>query len=230
MLSRKVYVSREAFIFFLIAVFIFGIIRMFLYFDRNLRPTILSVASARADIIATEAINSAVSEKVARNILYQDLILLEKDREGRIVMAQTNNMEVNRLMSETTMRVQETLTSLKGEKIYIPLGQALGSYLLANVGPRIPITLIPIGFVNTEIIDEFEEAGINQVRHKIYLDIHAEVEIIIPFVSQVTKVSTTVPIVDANYIGEVPDTVINLQFPSGQTAPLPPSPQLPAEP
>ena len=223
MLRRKITISREATVFILIAIFLFGMIRMFMFFDKNLRPTILSVASARADIIATEAINNAVTEEVARNILYQDLILLEKDRDGKIVMAQTNNMEVNRLMAQTTMRVQETLTSLKGETIYIPMGQALGSYLLANVGPRIPITMIPIGFVNTDIIDEFEEAGINQVRHKIYLDIHAEVEIIIPFVSQVTKVSTRVPIVDANYIGDVPDTVINLQFPSGQTTPMLPT-------
>ena len=90
----------------------------------------------------------------------------------------------------------------------------------------IPITLIPIGRVNTEIKDVFEDAGINQIRHKIYFDIHAEVEVIIPFVSQVTKVSTTVPIVDAFYPGEVPDTVINLQFPTGQTIPVP----LPTEP
>ncbi|MDW7651763.1 MAG: sporulation protein YunB [Bacillota bacterium] len=221
MFQRRLHISREAAAFFLLVVFLFAVIRIFVYFDNNLRPTILSIAGARADVIATEAINNAVSEKVARNILYQDLILLQKDREGKIILAQTNNMEVNRLMAETTMRVQDALTSLKGEKVYIPLGQALGFYLLANTGPRIPITLIPIGFVNTEIIDTFEEAGINQVRHKIYLDIHAEVEVVIPFVSEVTKVSTTVPIVDAIYPGDVPDTVINLQFPSGHTIPLP---------
>jgi sporulation protein YunB len=204
-----------------LALFIFAIIRLFVYFDHNLRPTILSVAIARADIIATEAINNAITEHVARNILYQDLILLEKNRDGGIILAQTNTMEVNRLMSTTTMRVQETLTMLRGEKIYIPLGQAFGSYLLANMGPRIPITLIPIGRVNTEINDEFVEAGINQVRHKIYVIVHAEVQVVIPFVSNEVTVSTTVPIVDAIYPGEVPDTVINLQFPAGQTLPLP---------
>lgn len=221
MLRHKSHVSRDLIFFIILALFLFSVIRLFLFFDQNLRPTILSVAAARADVIATEAINSAVSDKVARNILYKDLILLEKNRDGKIIMAQTNNMEVNRLMAETTMRVQETLATLKGEVIYIPLGQALGSYLLANYGPRIPISLVPIGFVNTNIIDTFEEAGINQVRHKIYLDIHAEVQVIIPFVSTVTKVSTTVPIVDAIYPGDVPDTVINLQFPGALTQPFP---------
>ena len=219
-LRQRGLVSREALIFFLLALFLFGILRMFILFDRTLRPTILSVAAARTDMIATEAINKAVSEKVARNILYQDLVILQKDREGKIVLAQINNMEVNRLMAETTMRVQQALTSIKGEVVYIPLGQAFGSFLLANYGPRIPITLIPIGYVNTDIIDQFEDVGINQVRHKIYLDIHAEVQVVIPFVSSVTKVSTTVPIVDAIYPGEVPDTVINLQFPDSLRQPL----------
>ncbi len=218
---RRLRFSREAMWFFILALFLFGVIRLFLVFDRNLRPTILSVAAARADIVATAAINNAVSEKVSRGILYQDLILLQRDRDGRIILAQTNSMEINRLMAETTMRVQDTLSALKGEVIYIPLGQALGSYLLANYGPRIPITLVPIGYVNTDIKDTFEEAGINQVRHKIYFDIHAEVQVVIPFVSSVTMVSTTVPIVDAIYPGDVPDTVINLQFPGGYTQPLP---------
>lgn len=220
MLRRKI-INREAIVFFFIAVFFFAVIRLFLYFDRNLRPTILSIASARADVIATEAINNAVTEKVARGILYQDLIMLEKNNDGKIIMAQVNIMEVNRLIAETTMRVQEALVALKGEKIYIPLGQALGSYLLANMGPRIPIALIPVGYVNTTLDDKFEEAGINQVRHKIYLEIYTEVQIVIPFVSKATKVTSAVPIVDAIYPGEVPDTVINLQFPGGQVLPLP---------
>jgi sporulation protein YunB len=221
MFHRRVQISREALVFFVLALFFFAVIRLFVYFDRNLRPTVLAVAIARADIIATEAINNAVTENVARNILYQDLILLEKNRDGKIILAQINTMEVNRLQSATTMRVQEALTMMQGEKIYIPLGQALGSYLLANVGPRIPITLIPVGLVNTRIIDEFEEAGINQVRHKIYVEIVAQVQVVIPFVSNETVVSTTVPIVDAIYPGEVPDTVINLQFPNSPSLPFP---------
>lgn len=146
---------------------------------------------------------------------------MERSGEGRIVMAQTNIVAVNKLLAETTLRAQEALTSLKGETIYIPAVQVLGSCLLAGLEPRIPITLIPVGFVDTTIVDRFEEAGINQVRHKIYFNIHAEVEIVIPFLSRITKVSTMIPIVDAIYPGEVPDTVINLQFPAGQSMPIP---------
>lgn len=221
MLRRRSRISREAVVFFVLAVFLFAVVRLFVYVEHNIRPTILSIASVQADKLATEAINNAINEKVVHSFLYQDLIIIEKNRDGRIVMAQTNNMEVNRLMAETTLRVQRALTDLAGVKIHIPLGQAFNSYILANVGPRIPITLTPVGLVNTNLEDRFEDAGINQVRHKIYLTIDAEMQIVIPFISSITEVSTTVPIVDAIYPGEVPDTVINLQFPNGQMVPAP---------
>lgn len=212
--KRRAGQSRRLIIFLVMATLIFLAIKGFIFIERNFRPVIVSIANVRADVLATEAINAAVSEKVARNILYKDLVLLEKDREGRVMMAQINTMEVNRLMAETTIRVQDALKAIRGEVIYIPLGQAVDSYLLANYGPRIPVRLVPIGRVNTTVIDVFESAGINQTRHKVYLEVHAEVTVVIPFVSSVVEVVTSVPLADSVYIGEVPDTVINLQFPN----------------
>jgi sporulation protein YunB len=214
--------SREARSFFLLALFVFALSRLGSFFDSNLLPAILSIAEARTNALAIRAVNEAVAEKFAGNILYQDVVILQKDQEGKIVMAQTNVREVNRLVAETTLQAQGALTALSEEKIYVPFGQALNNVFLAGLGPRIPVTLIPVGFVSTEITDTFEEAGINQVRHKLYLRIQAEVQVAIPFMSSVTHVSTTVPIVDAIYPGAVPDTVINLKFPGGGSFPLRP--------
>ncbi len=213
-------INRRQVVFFIIALLLFSTVRLFMYMEQNLRPTIIASASYYADMLATESINNAVREKIAEEMIYDNLIKLERDDSGRIIMAQINTMEVNRLMSSTTLEVQETLRALQGEIIKLPLGQALGSYILANIGPRIPVVLMPIGKVNTDIVDIFEEAGINQTRHKIYLNVEAEVQVVIPFISSATKVVTQVPIADSVYQGEVPDTVINLQFPS-DSAPFP---------
>lgn len=209
----KLAVDKRLIFFLLFSLLLFLIIRGFLAVEKNFRSVIIALAEVRADILATEAINIAISETIARDILYKDLVFLQKDREGRVVVAQVNTMEINRLIAQTTISVQNALQGLRGEAIYIPLGQALGSHLLAGHGPRIPIRMIPVGRVNTNVIDVFEEAGINQTRHKIYLDIHVEVQIIIPFVSSVVEVITVVPLTDNIYIGEVPETVINMHFP-----------------
>ncbi len=117
-------------------------------------------------------------------------------------------------MAETTLATREALLSLADIPFEIPLGEAIDSYLLATYGPKIPVKLIPFGRVNTKLIDSFEEAGINQTRHKIYLQVSAEVQIVVPLISSAVEVITSVPITDAIFVGEVPDTAINLQFPS----------------
>ncbi len=206
--------NRKMAAFLLMALMLFLFLRLLIFMEHRLRPTFLATAVYYADMVATEAINEAVYHEVAQSMLYDDLVRIQKDNTGKITMAQVNTPEVNRVMSLTTLKVQESLRSLQGEVIRLPLGQALGSYFLANLGPRIPVSLVPVGRVNTNIIDVFEEAGINQTRHKIYLDIIVEIQVVVPFVSSSTEVVTKVPIAECLYQGEVPDTVINMQFPS----------------
>ncbi len=204
--------SMLSFLILVAAVFI--VTQLFFMVEKNLRPAIIALAEIKADALATDAINLAILENVAHVIHYKDLIITTHDDQGRIVMAQLNSMEVARVMAETTIATRQALLNLEGEPFHIPLGEAMGSYILAAYGPSIPIKMIPLGRVNMELEDSFEEAGINQTRHKIYLKVQTEVQIIVPLIRESVEVITTIPVADAIYIGEVPDTVINLQWPS----------------
>lgn len=179
--------------------------------ERSLRPAILSLAELRANMLAQEAVNLAIMEKVVQGVLYEDLLSVKQDDQGKIVMVQINTVEINRIMVETTLAVQRALKAMGEEPVKIPLGEALDNYYLAAYGPRINVRLIPAGRVNTRLLDTFEDAGINQVRHKIYLDILTEVRVVIPFTSTEVDVHTTVPLADAFYPGEVPGVVIDFQ-------------------
>ncbi len=209
-------VSRGSLISYLVLVALFFIVvQGFMIIERNFRPAILAAAKMRADGLATDAISYAILEKVAGKIAYQDLIMIEKDEQGRIVMAQINPVEVNRVMAETTLATRDALQQLESEPFEIPLGEATDSYILAAYGPKIPVKMIPVSRVKTSVVDSFDQAGINQTRHKIYLEVYVEVQIVIPFVKDSVEVTATVPVADAVYIGEVPDAVFNLQFPPG---------------
>ncbi|QNO15712.1 sporulation protein YunB [Alkalicella caledoniensis] len=219
-LFRGVRIKKFRLIGFLIMIlFIYSSVRTFIFIETNLRPTIISIAEARAKVIATEAINNAIDLHIARESRYEHLIFVQKDYQGNIAMAEVNNMEIARIQTLTIMNVQDTLKRIKSEKIRIPLGQALGSEILANYGPKIPVTLVPIGTVQAGITQKFNPAGINIVSHEVGIDIEAEVQIIIPFVSSAVTVTTYTPIVTATYFGKVPDTVINL--PLGQNFEIP---------
>lgn len=209
---------KARFLFFALICFLAASI---VFIDTQLRPTLVAIAEARAKVIATQAINDAINTKIAQDIRYGLLITVHTDHSGRPAWAQLNTMEVNRIVAATTMRVQDILERLKGEVVAIPLGQALASPILANIGPRIPFTIVPVGTVNVEVTDAFEAAGINQTRHKIYLAVYTDVQIIIPFVSKSVQVHSQIPIADVTYLGDVPQTVVNLPFPisSGYSAP-----------
>ncbi len=218
-MRRRRYFRRgptgSVFSFLFLVALLFIVVQGFIIVERQFRPAILAVALIKADGLATDAINLAILENVSHRVHYRDLIMIEQDEQGRIVMAQINTMEVNKVMAETTLATREALEDLQTKPFEIPLGEAMDSFILATYGPKIPVRMVPLGRVNPELVDSFEQAGINQTRHKIYLKIHAEVQIIIPFIRDSVEVITTVPIADAIYLGDVPDTVINLQFPQG---------------
>jgi sporulation protein YunB len=199
--------------FLILAVFIFLAVRAFLFVEGNLRPTIISMAEARARQLATEAINNAIKQKIAQESRYEHLIFIQKDNQGKIIMAEVNNMEIAKIQALTTMSVQSTLEALQAQEIKIPLGQALGSEILANLGPRIPVTLVPVGTVSAEIQQTFESSGINIVSHQVGIDITARIQIVIPFFSSEISVHSFTPLATATYFGQVPETVINLPMP-----------------
>ncbi len=199
--------------FVILLLLLFLLVEGLFFLERQLRPSVISIASIKADILATSAINQAVLDEVARKMAYRELIDVEQDEQGRIVMAQLNTTEVNRLLSETTIATQDALRELEEkEPVSIPIGEAMDNYLLATYGPAIPVRLIPMGRVNTRLEDSFEEAGINQVRHKVYLEVDTEIQIIVPFVSTPVEVVTSVPIADTVYQGEVPEMVLDLDL------------------
>lgn len=205
---------RALFSFVFITLILFLILEGFIFMEKGLRPNIISIAEVRADNIATETVNMAIMEKIAGDVFYRDLILIEKDNKGKIVLAQLNTAEANRIISETVLVTLDTLKNIENMAFDIPLGEAMGSYLLATYGPRIPVRLIPAGKVSSKLHDSFEEAGINQVRHRIYLQIGTEMRIVVPFISSPVHVEVQIPIADAIYPGEVPETVVNIEFPS----------------
>ncbi|MEG6586480.1 sporulation protein YunB [Dendrosporobacter sp. 1207_IL3150] len=179
----------------------------------HLKPTLLAIAEARSRLIATEAINNVINNKVSQSIDPQTLVTVKVDSRGRVVLIQPNTMEFNKLAADTTIKVQEALKGIAEEKIAIPIGQVLGSQFLASMGPKITVTIIPIGTVQVNVIDKFEQAGINQTRHMVYLVATTDVKIVVPLVSKSVSVNTQVPIAEYVVVGEVPSTYVQFPFP-----------------
>jgi sporulation protein YunB len=186
---------------------------MLWYAEVTLRPVIYEMARIRAVKLATEAVNEAVQMKIADGgVRYNDLILIHKDSEGRIVLMQANTIKINQMAADVTLAVQKRIDRLRYENINIPMGQLTGLYILANLGPGLKVSIMPAGTVSVDVIDRFESAGVNQTRHSIYLQFETEVRIVAPLDSGEAKVATRVPVADSIIVGQVPETFLTLPW------------------
>ncbi len=201
--------------FFPLVALIIVIILAFTFWriETHLKPTLMAIAETRATRIATQAINNVINTRVSLTVDPKTLVNITLDEHGRVVLIQPNTMEFNRLAADTTMKVQDALEEITEEKINIPIGQVLGSQMLASMGPRITVTIIPVGTVQVKVVDKFEQAGINQTRHMVYLAATTQIRIVVPLVSQSVSVNTQVPIAEYVVVGEVPNTYVQIPFP-----------------
>ena len=132
------------------------------------------------------------------------------DAQGRVSMLRANTMRMNELAARTALLAEEELNSAENQFVEIPLGAALGVRFLSGFGPRLEVQILPVGAVHTSFDTEFETAGINQTRHKIFLNLRATVSLIVPTGSQLVEVTSTVPIAESIIVGEVPDSFVDV--------------------
>ncbi len=177
----------------------------------NIKPLMKNMAEAKARAIAVEAINEAVAYVIDEDVQYGDLVTILLDSNGKVAMIQANSMRMNELASKMVLTAQHNLDQLTSKQLSIPLFSLLGSQTFAGSGPMIPFKILPIGSVTTEFKTEFEACGINQTRHKIFLEAKTLVRIVIPLGADAVEVRSHVPVAESIIIGQVPDTYINVQ-------------------
>lgn len=188
-----------------------GLSAMGLMINKTINQTVMEIAQIRVTQMATEAISNAVNARIAEeNASYNDLVQIHKDSSGKIVLIQPNAVMLNKIATDTTLAAQASLIRLQEERIQIPLGQVTGIYFFANHGPRIDVSVVPQGTVEVEIVDKFEQAGINQTRHYVGLYFKTQVRLVIPLRSGLTEIATQVPITDSIIVGDVPGTYVSI--------------------
>lgn len=76
----------------------------------------------------------------------------------------------------------------------IPLGQILNNALLSNYGPRVPVEMEVVSNVETDIKEEYKNAGINNPLYSIYMVVTVKVDVIVPFAMKSQTIKQRIPI------------------------------------
>ncbi|MGX4598487.1 sporulation protein YunB [Faecalimicrobium sp. JNUCC 81] len=186
------------------------LIGSFIYVDTSLRPTITVLAETKALELANRSINKAVGEIVKDKINYSDLINTKLDSQGKITMMQSNTIMMNKIASDIALQIQDELKQVKTTTSYIPIGTALKSPILAKYGPKLKVSIEPIGTVSVDFKTDFESSGINQTRHRIYLEAKTQVKVVIPLTTSTKEIKAQIPICETIIVGDVPGSYVNI--------------------
>ena len=169
------------------------------------------IAASDASDIVTVQINNAISEIMSEGDYAGDyFVSFVTNDSGDITGVSSNMARINALSSKILDRVVGA-TEGRTITVSIPLGNLTGISLLMGRGPGVPVKIIVLTSSKVEFKNSVFTAGINQTNQQISLEVIVDVDILIPWETVSTQVTTEILIADNVVVGRVPETYLNMQ-------------------
>mgnify|MGYP000391129153 FL=1 len=169
----------------------------------KLQPSFIEYAKVYSNNIANEVVNSAVDDVFVKEE-YQSLAKIMENSSENIKAIETDTAKVNRLKSAIIQSMQKNIDSHKSDTVYVPLGSCSNLYFLAGHGPKVRIRIYPVSIVNADFKESFDSVGINQVKHKLYLDVSMKMSFVGMMFAQSDTVETSVLLNETIIVGDTP--------------------------
>ena len=199
-----------------IKVVIFVAVILFAVINVRVRPVLKEMTAVEAGYITNIAVNAAAEGVLSReDISYDDFITLNTLEDGTVSSMTSDIHEMNKFKTEISKEIQNKLADYCEREVSVPLGTLTGIDLLSGRGPRIKMKIELYGSVNTNLKSSFEDAGINQTRHRIICDVNVGVSAIIPGCSSYTDVESSFTVSETVLLGDVPSSYTNVDTSSG---------------
>lgn len=171
--------------------------------------TILSVGDTDAEAVLSTAIYSVMADLTNEEISdYYDFFTIVKENDNSLSCVITNGLAVNSFTSTVAVKVCEYLDAYTERGVSIPIGVFTGVKLLSGMGKRVNVKLIKISSAKCELVSEFTQAGINQVKHSLYAIIIPDVTLKTFFRSKQVVVEVPVLLYENVIVGKVPETYL----------------------
>lgn len=210
--------KKKRIIFKLILLFLFISLSVF-SIDSAIRPAIESKAAQRGKIEAQKIIYSAAKRRFLELKEEADsLVKISYDNQNKITAVETNTALLGVLTSDISLSVAEALSKMENEKFSLRLGSLIGSPVFAGRGPEINFRIETGGFLESNTQSLFEEAGINQTRHIIRLDLKVNIVVFIPGFPATSVSDASLIISDTIIVGAVPENFVGVPLLSEKTA------------
>ena len=171
-----------------------------------IRPLLLEHAQNYVVHEASFALYDALTDTVYQNRAeYENLVQLERDQNQAVTALRTDGILASRLKVQVSQAVYEALDELEHGQMAVSLGSLVAPDLLGGAGPAFRVGVSGLGYVQADFISAFIDAGINQTRHQVILEVTAEIGILTGLGSVDTTVQNQLVVTDTVIVGHVPE-------------------------
>lgn len=202
--KRKSHRSLSLIVALIFIIVIFNIILGF--FNKRVMPSIIETATMMAKSQTLDIINKKSVDILSQEFKYDEMIKIEKDKDGNIILVQSDTIKLNYIAAELATECNKEMSDMNNATIKVPFGWLSNKSAFYNLGPKITTEIEPIGNISTNYESKFESAGINQTRHKIYLNVVAKIRLKLPLQNQDIEVDAQIPVSDTIIVGKIPNT------------------------
>ena len=212
----------------LFVLIIILLVYLFKIFNDKASPQLINYSKIETKRIVSSVINATVLEETYKNSNIENLFITSKNNQGYIENIDFNPKYVNQILVDVYKSVEKNLTYLengdveklnlsnvniskynssklkKGIIYEIPSGIILNNVILNNIFPKIPVKMNLIGNIFCRLTNDVKSYGINNALITVNVEVEVEVKILLPFVSENTKIIESVPILIKIIEGNVP--------------------------
>ena len=212
----------------LIILITISLIYLFKIFNDKAVPQFINYSLIETKKIVSSVINSTVIEETYKNTDMNNLFVTTKDNMGNIKNIDFDPNYVNQILVDTYETVERNLIyleegSVENLKLYnvnlsnynndklkkgiiyeLPSGIIFNNTILNNIFPKIPVKMDLIGNIFCRLDTSVKSYGINNALISVNVVVEVEVKILLPFVSENTKIVESIPILIKIIEGDVP--------------------------
>lgn len=203
---KRKFKLKKFFAFFCVLLLLSGSVLYFKYF---ISEQIFKLSADYAYSYCTQSVNSAVLDTLNNQVKYSDLVQVEKNTQGNIVLISANSHKVNCISREIAQSTEIRLKSKLDGGVPVPIFAFSGIGLISGLGKCVNVKTLNVTNVVCEFNSSFTSVGINQTLHSIYADIKCEVRFSIPFNNKIESHKSSVLITETILVGSVPDIYLN---------------------
>lgn len=172
----------------------------------RVRPVIAAMAESRARNIATETVNDAIKKVLCTDdFVYEKLCDITRDELGNISSVTVDTVCVNTLCASIRGEIVDSLSAVGEKKVSIPIGTLTGIDIFTGRGPKLNLSIALSGSATTNVINDFQTAGINQTRHQMIMNITTKIYIILQSGNISTEIENSIVVAETVIVGPVPE-------------------------